>query len=126
MPETILILHNTYQQAGGEDAVATREAALLREHGHDVHLHIVSNDVIQGWWRKAVTAWQTSHSRWGRRETLRIINETGPDIVHVHNFTLFMCTTSAMGYLRNPKEIILKPFHLTPSFWFQVNLATVF
>jgi len=34
----ITFLHNTYQQAGGEDAVASREAALLRENGHEVRL----------------------------------------------------------------------------------------
>ena len=82
----VLILHNHYQQAGGEDAVAAGERALLREHGHEVHLHSVSNDAIQGLWVKTVTAWRTPYSQWGRRETTRIINETAPDIVHVHNF----------------------------------------
>ena len=86
MPETILLIHNTYQQAGGEDAVVTREAALLRENGHEVRLHSVSNDTIRGPWRKAITAWRTPYSRWGRRQVTRSINETGPDIVHAHNF----------------------------------------
>ena len=82
----ILLLHNTYQQAGGEDAVVAREAALLRKFGHEVYLHCVSNDSIQGFFRKAITAWRAPYSPWGRRETKRIIKETRPDILHVHNF----------------------------------------
>jgi glycosyltransferase involved in cell wall biosynthesis len=86
LPETILIIHNAYQQAGGEDAVVTKEATLLRENGHQVRLHSVSNDAIQKLWDKVVTAWRTPYSRWGRRETLRIIKRFAPDVVHVHNF----------------------------------------
>jgi glycosyltransferase involved in cell wall biosynthesis len=82
----ILILHNSYQQAGGEDAVAARESALLREHGHEVFLHCVSNDTIRGVWSKVVTAWRTPYSEWGRKEAMRTIDKIDPDIVHVHNF----------------------------------------
>ena len=82
----ILILHNSYKYKGGEDVVATGEAALLRERGQEVSLQTVSNDSIQGLLSKAVTAWQAPYSRWGRRETLRFVNEFAPDVVHVHNF----------------------------------------
>lgn len=86
IPKKILILHNTYQQAGGEDAVVERESKLLRDHGHEVFLHSVSNDSITGFWSKAVTALRTPYSRWGQKETSRMIHETHPDLVHVHNF----------------------------------------
>lgn len=82
----ILIFHNTYQQAGGEDMVVANEERLLRKHGNEVHVRIVSNDSIQGLWSKLTTAWRTSYSRWGQSEAMRKINETNPDIVHVHNF----------------------------------------
>ena len=82
----ILILHNAYQQAGGEDVVVADEMALLRAHGHHAFQHTVSNDIIQGPWRKAVTAWRTPYSDWGRLEAARAIEETRPDIIHVHNF----------------------------------------
>lgn len=82
----IAILHNTYQQAGGEDVVAANEEALLQKFGHEVQLHRVSNHVIQGLWRKAVTAWETPYSDRGRREAMQIIKKTRPDVVHVHNF----------------------------------------
>ena len=32
----VLIVHNSYQQPGGEDAVFNAEAALLRQRGHKV------------------------------------------------------------------------------------------
>jgi glycosyltransferase involved in cell wall biosynthesis len=86
MPKKILIIHNSYQQAGGEDTVVTREAALLRENGNEVCLHSVSNDAIRGLWRKAVTAWRTPYSLWGLKEITRVINETQPEVAHVHNF----------------------------------------
>jgi glycosyltransferase involved in cell wall biosynthesis len=82
----ILSIHNTYQQAGGEDVVAAAEMALLRNHGHKVHFHSVSNDSIQKLWSKIITAWNTPYSRGRRKETLRIIKRIAPDVVHVHNF----------------------------------------
>jgi len=81
----ILILHNSYQQAGGEDVMVANEEALLRTHGHEVHLHSVSNDSIQGLWSEVATAWQAPYSRWGYREVTRIIKKNHPDVVHVHN-----------------------------------------
>ncbi len=82
----INILHNTYQQAGGEDSVVASEEVLLRQHGHEVHLHRVSNDSIQGVWRKITTGLKTHYSSWGRREAMRMVAKNRPDVVHVHNF----------------------------------------
>ena len=81
----ILILHNTYQQEGGEDQVVANESALLRRHGDTVILHTVSNDGIKGFWRKMATAWQVPYSRSARQEILEVIEAERPDIVHVHN-----------------------------------------
>lgn len=81
----ILILHNTYQQAGGEDQVVANESALLRQNGDTVILHTVSNDGIKGFWRKMATAWQVPYSRSVRKEILEVIEAERPDVVHVHN-----------------------------------------
>ena len=86
MKKKILILHNIYKLKGGEDVVVASENALLRQYGHEVHLHNVSNHSIQGLWRQVTTALSTHYSQWGREEALRVILETSPDIVHVHNF----------------------------------------
>jgi hypothetical protein len=39
----ILIVHNTYQQPGGEDTVFRQERDLLRSAGHDVQTYEKSN-----------------------------------------------------------------------------------
>jgi len=44
----ILVAHNRYQYSGGEDGVVRDEVALLRQHGHSVHLMEQDNDAIHG------------------------------------------------------------------------------
>lgn len=82
----VLLVHNYYQHAGGEDTVLRNEEALLREHGHEVKLYTVSNNLITGFWSKLKTAWQTSYSRTARKSFLKELEIVKPDIVHVHNF----------------------------------------
>ena len=108
----IQILHTTYQQRGGEDVVVASEGTLLRKHGHKVHLHSVSNDTIQGLWRKLVTAWQTPYSRWGRRETMRIIKKTAPGIVHVLNFFPLL-SPSVYETCRDAEVPVVQTLHKT-------------
>jgi glycosyltransferase involved in cell wall biosynthesis len=82
----ILQVHNTYQQAGGEDAVVANEGALLSGRGHDVRLWSANNDEIEGAWAKLKTAWQVPYSHEARRDLAEAIAEFKPDVVHVHNF----------------------------------------
>ena len=44
----ILVVHNYYQQAGGEDEVFRAEVALLRERGHDVSTLTTENGAVHG------------------------------------------------------------------------------
>lgn len=81
----ILLVHNRYQQYGGEDTVVEAEAQLLRDAGHDVDQLLVNNDNIQGLGAKLTAAALTTynpHSRAALRDRLRARR---PDIVHVHN-----------------------------------------
>lgn len=82
----ILLAHNFYQQAGGEDAVVAHEQALLTRYGHHVDTLFVENSAISGISQRILTAWQTSYSRKSRAEMARAIARLRPDIVHVHNF----------------------------------------
>lgn len=82
----ILILHNTYQQKGGEDAVVAAECGLLTAHGHEVRPVIVTNDVISGFWRKLGAAWETPYSSSSLRMVESELQRFQPDVVHVHNF----------------------------------------
>jgi glycosyltransferase involved in cell wall biosynthesis len=81
----ILVLHNAYQQPGGEDAVVRNEVEMLRARGHDVHLHQVSNHAISGGFarlRAAVSAVFSVRAYLAVRTSIRRFR---PDVVHVHN-----------------------------------------
>jgi glycosyltransferase involved in cell wall biosynthesis len=82
----ILFLHNFYRQPGGEDVVLSRERDVLAEHGHDLRLLSVSNEVVRSRWDKIRVAWQTPYSRSARRRVASEIDRFRPDLVHVHNF----------------------------------------
>jgi glycosyltransferase involved in cell wall biosynthesis len=82
----ILIVHNRYQLAGGEDTVVANEHALLEQNGCEVRLWSVTNDAIDGAWSKIRAAMQAPYSRPARDELARIIVEFSPAVVHVHNF----------------------------------------
>ena len=43
----VAIIHNRYQQPGGEDAVFAAEAALLRAHAHEVVPFCLDNTTIE-------------------------------------------------------------------------------
>ncbi len=82
----VLIIHNYYQQAGGEDIVVAREGALMAAHGHDVHLHTVSNDSLRSTWEKIGAASRAPYSVAARRSLAAELDRFRPDIVHAHNF----------------------------------------
>ena len=82
----VLIVHNHYQQAGGEDTVVANEHALLKKHGWETRLWSVSNDAIAGPWSKITAAARASYSRPARDELARVIAEFAPSVVHAHNF----------------------------------------
>ena len=44
----VLLIHERYQQRGGEDEVFETESRLLEDHGHEVRQHVISNDFAMG------------------------------------------------------------------------------
>jgi glycosyltransferase involved in cell wall biosynthesis len=82
----ILILHNRYQQAGGEDAVVNAESILLRAHGHAVSVFEENNDGIHGSMDAAQTAFRCVWSFGAHRSIEERIADFRPDVAHIHNF----------------------------------------
>jgi len=82
----VLIVHNRYHQAGGEETVVANEHALLESHGFETLLWCVTNDVIAGTWDKITAAVRVAYSRPAREDSSRVIAKFGPTVVHVHNF----------------------------------------
>ncbi|HEV7814425.1 MAG TPA: glycosyltransferase [Janthinobacterium sp.] len=80
----ILFVHNAYQYWGGEDAVVDAEMALLRTHGHEVHLYRRHNDELQ---RLSPLA-AGMNAFWSKRSAAEVdeaCRRFHPDLVHVHN-----------------------------------------
>jgi glycosyltransferase involved in cell wall biosynthesis len=90
----VLILHNLYQQPGGEETVVRNEAALLERAGHAVTVETADNDDIRGLAGKVRTTLRMAHDPARRRWMNGLIDRMRPDVVHVHNF--FPLLTSAV------------------------------
>jgi len=80
----ILMVHNYYQQEGGEDKSFEAEATVLQENGHEVIRIVRHNDTIP--YKNAFTL--GSEALWNHsiyQEVRSTIRSHHPDIVHCHN-----------------------------------------
>ncbi|PKM80399.1 MAG: glycosyl transferase family 1 [Firmicutes bacterium HGW-Firmicutes-14] len=80
----ILLVHNYYQQAGGEDQVFKEEFNLLQKYGHEVFTYRVNNDDINRLGKIRTSL----YSIWNKdtyRKFTDLIDNINPDIVHFHN-----------------------------------------
>jgi len=84
----MLVVHNRYQQPGGEDMVFASEASLLTAHGHAVQQLVFDNDDIIPH-RSALDsvrlAGTTVWSQHGYAAIRNAIRTFRPDLVHFHN-----------------------------------------
>ncbi len=81
----ILMVHNYYQQRGGEDAVFDREVALLESQGHQVHPLTFQNHQIQGRWASLWAGLNSLFSLPAFFKTWQAIHQFTPDLLHAHN-----------------------------------------
>lgn len=82
----VLVVHNRYQQAGGEDSVFASEVELLRAAGCEVETLEVSNHEIHGAAARAAAALRVVYNPTGRRIVADALKRFQPDVLHVHNF----------------------------------------
>ena len=80
----VLLVHNSYQQRGGEDQVFESEHALLVAHGHDVRRYTAHNQTVERLGRLRL-ALGTTWSQRAYREMRSVLERERPRIVHVHN-----------------------------------------
>lgn len=80
----VLMMHNYYQQAGGEDAVVAEEIALLKRNDVAVELYAKHNDSINAMPR-AQLALDTLWSKKSAAEVSAVIERFKPDVIHSHN-----------------------------------------
>ena len=80
----ILLVHNYYQHAGGEDQVLAAEADVLQAHGNTVRLYTLHNSAI-GSMNKVRLAASTVWNSQVLRELTDLLRGDPPDLVHFHN-----------------------------------------
>jgi glycosyltransferase involved in cell wall biosynthesis len=82
----IVMIHNRYQQSGGEDHVLRAETALLRARGHEVEVVEENNDAIVRWTTATKAAFECVYSFSSARGAGKLIDRFRPDVAHIHNF----------------------------------------
>ena len=85
--KNVLIVHNYYQQPGGEDTVVANEMKLLKDHGHKVISYFRDNKEIKNYSRiqKIKMCFDMFFSFKTYREIKKIICKEHIEILHVHN-----------------------------------------
>jgi glycosyltransferase involved in cell wall biosynthesis len=83
----IVLVHNQYQQGGGEDVVFAQECRNLKRAGHEVVIYRRSNSEIKDSapLGRLALAKDTIWSTRTRRDFAQLLARETPDIVHVHN-----------------------------------------
>jgi glycosyltransferase involved in cell wall biosynthesis len=82
----ILLIHNRYQQPGGEDAVFRAEEQMLSQNRHLVETLVFQNDDLKTFWDKLRAGSSVIYNPASARALRSKILEFGPDVIHVHNF----------------------------------------
>jgi glycosyltransferase involved in cell wall biosynthesis len=82
----ILLIHNKYKQAGGEDGVFKTEGELLAGFGHIVEEMIFDNSTIKGFFSKISNGLKFFYNPTSAKAIAKRIESFKPDVIHVHNF----------------------------------------
>lgn len=108
----ILLVHNTYQQAGGEDVVFEQERQLLERNGHHVLTYVRSNHELeaQSTPKRIALVKNIFSADDSDRDIRNILRSARPEIVHVHN-TFLMISPSIFNVCREEKIPVLQTLH---------------
>jgi glycosyltransferase involved in cell wall biosynthesis len=108
----ILLVHNTYQQPGGEDVVFDQERQLLESAGHQVLTYCRSNWEIAGYsaLKRLALVGRMVWARDTRREIASLLHRQKPDLVHVHN-TFLMVSPSIYSACKEAHIPVVQTLH---------------
>lgn len=117
----MLIIHNSYQQPGGEDVVFAQECQLLESHGHRVLTYQRSNHEMEAMSRMQRLA-QAKNIIWSessKQQVRELLRREQPDLVHVHN-TFMMVSPSIYQVCQEMRVPVIQTLHnfrlLCPAF----------
>jgi glycosyltransferase involved in cell wall biosynthesis len=80
----VLMVHNYYQQAGGEDRVFLEETGLLEAHGHEVVRYSLHNERVATM-NSATLAKNTLWSASAKKDLEALLRRERPHVAHFHN-----------------------------------------
>lgn len=107
----ICTVHNEYLRYSGEEAIIDSEERLLAEHGHEVaRYRRSSNEIAHMRLGKTRAFLSGLGNRRSRRDLRRFLEDTHPDIVHVHNVYPFI-SPSALGACRSARLPLVMSVH---------------
>ena len=113
MRRRVLLVHNYYQQPGGEDMVFESEAALLESYGHSVRRLVFDNDEIRDRRSPMASAHLAQTTIWSREAAARVREATrdfGAEIVHFHN-TFPLVSPAAYSAARSQGAAVVQTLH---------------
>jgi glycosyltransferase involved in cell wall biosynthesis len=105
----VLLCHNFYQQAGGEDQVFADEGRLLESRGHEVLRYTLHNDAINGLSRLSAarkTIWNSESAA----EITALVTRERPSVVHFTN-TFPLISPSAYYAARRGGAAVVQSLH---------------
>jgi glycosyltransferase involved in cell wall biosynthesis len=108
----ILIIHNSYQQPGGEDVVVAQESRLLERHGHRVSIYKRSNHEMNGLslGQRLGFVSRIISANDSKKAIRDIIRDLKPDIAHIHN-TFAMVSPSVYGVCHKEDVPVVQTLH---------------
>ncbi len=106
---SVMVVHNFYQQAGGEDAVFADEVGLLGAKGHRVSTFTAHNDAVQGRSRLRLAADTIWNGEMYAALAERVRHER-PDVVHFHN-TFPLISPAAYYAVRRAGAAVVQTLH---------------
>jgi len=103
----ILLLHNRYKYAGGEDKVFESEGELLSNHNHEVERLVFDNSLIETGLDKIMSGINGIYNLRSANVVDKKIKEFKPDIIHVHNFVPLASPSIFYAAKRNKVPVVL-------------------
>jgi glycosyltransferase involved in cell wall biosynthesis len=105
----ILLVHNQYQQLGGEDTIFNTEADLLESYGHQVIRYLTHNDRVQEM-NSLALARATLWNHQVYEELRALIREKKPQVAHFHN-TFPLISPAAYYAAKHEKVPVVQTLH---------------
>jgi glycosyltransferase involved in cell wall biosynthesis len=108
----VLLVHNSYQQPGGEDVVFEQERRMLERAGHQVVVYHRSNHELDeaSLVGRLTLAPKVIWSADTRREFAEILLREKPQVIHIHN-TFMMISPSVYSACREARVPVVQTLH---------------